>query len=174
MWGAIIGGAIGLASSIFGGSSAASEAESAAARKRRMIAKRKVDNENWYNKNYNEDSTQRADAQRILQITEDSIRKRNRASAGRAAIVGGGGDEQTAREKEANNKAYANVVGQIAAEGQRRKDAIEEKYEARKDALVDAEAGIEDTLSNQRIANIRSATSAIGGVASSIGAAFDK
>ena len=72
MWGSIIGGAIGLASSIFGGSSAAAEAAAAAARKRRMIAKRKVDNENWYNKNYNEDSTQRADAQRILQLTEDS------------------------------------------------------------------------------------------------------
>ena len=173
MLGAIIGGAVGLASSIFGGSSAAAEAEAAAARKRRMIAKRKVDNENWYNKNYNEDSTQRADAQRILQLTEDSIRKRNKASAGRAAIVGGP-DEQTAREKEANNRAYASAVGQIAAEGQRRKDAIEEKYEARKDALVDADAGIEDNLSNQRIANIRSATQGIAGLAGTIGSAFDK
>ena len=151
---------------------AANEAEENAERMRRVFAKRKSDNENWYNKNYNEDPTQRADTQRILQITENNIRKRNKAAAGRAAIMGGN-DEQAAREKEANNQLYADAVGQIAAENERRKAAIEEQYRSRKDALEDAEMGVNADLSRQRQAAISGGIQGLIGAGSAIAGLFD-
>ena len=148
------------------------EAEENAARMRKIFAKRKQDNQNWYDKNYNEDPTQRADAQRILQITEDNIRKRNKAAAGRAAMMGGG-DEQAAREKETNNELYANAVGQIAANNEQRKQAIDAQYRNRKDALEDAEMGMEDALSRQRQQAISGGIQGLIGAGSAIAGLFD-
>lgn len=172
MWGTIAGAGLSAIGSIVGGAMAADEAEENAARMRKLFAKRKQDNQNWYDKNYNEDPTQRADAQRILQITEDNIRKRNKAAAGRAAMMGGG-DEQTAREKEANNQMYANAVGQIAAQNEQRKQAIDAQYRARKDALEDAEMGMEDALSRSRQQQIGSSIQGIIGAGSAIAGLFD-
>lgn len=172
MWGTIAGAGLSALGSIVGGAMASDEAEENAARMRKIFAKRKQDNENWYNKNYNEDPTQRADAQRILQITENNIRKRNKAAAGRAAMMGGG-DEQTAREKEANNELYANAVGQIAAQNEQRKQAIDAQYRNRKDALEDAEMGMEDALSRSRQQQIGSSIQGIIGAGSAIAGLFD-
>lgn len=135
MVGTIIGGALGLGASIVGNIAAAREARKA----REVLERRAADNQAWYDRRYNEDATQRADAQRLLSITEERIRQRNKAAAGRAAVMGGT-DESVAVTKAAGNKALGNVVGHIAADGSRRKDAIEGQYEARKDALAQHEA----------------------------------
>ena len=148
------------------------EAKKNEKRMRAAFAKRRQDNQNWYDKNYNEDPTQRADAQRILQITENNIRKRNRAAAGRAAMMGGG-DEQTAKEQEGNNELYANAVGQIVAQNEQRKQAIDAQYRDRKDALEDAELGIADNASRLRQQAISQGIQGIIGVGSSIAGLFD-
>ena len=61
----LIGSAIGAVGSIFGGIKASKAMKKA---KRNVEAQRQK-NQDWYDRRYNEDATQRADAQRILRIT---------------------------------------------------------------------------------------------------------
>ena len=119
----LIGSAIGAVGSIFGGISASRAMKRA---KRNVEAQRKK-NQDWYDRRYNEDATQRADAQRILTQTEESIKQRNRAAAGSAAVMGGT-DESVAAAKAANNDALADATAQIAANADARKDSIEATY----------------------------------------------
>lgn len=95
--GSIAGGALGAAGSIFGGI----KASKAMRRAKKNIEAQKQANQNWYDRRYNEDATQRADAQRILAKTEESIRNRNKQAAGAQAVMGGT-DESTAAAKAAN------------------------------------------------------------------------
>ncbi len=120
----IIGAAIGAVGSIFGGISASRAAKRA---KRAVEAQRKK-NQDWYDRRYNEDATQRADAQRILTQTEESIKARNQQAAGRAAVMGSGLDESVAATKAANAQALADATSQIAASAEARKDNIEATY----------------------------------------------
>ena len=119
----LIGGAIGAAGSIFGGISASK----AMKKMKRNVEAQRQKNQNWYDRRYNEDATQRADAQRILTQTEDSIKQRNRASAGSSAVMGGT-DESVAAAKQANNQALADATSSIAANADARKDNIESTY----------------------------------------------
>ena len=112
----LIGSAIGAVGSIFGGIKASKAMKKA---KRNVEAQRQK-NQDWYDRRYNEDATQRADAQRILTQTEESIKQRNKAAAGSAAVMGGT-DESVAAAKEANNKALADATSQIAADAEARK-----------------------------------------------------
>lgn len=161
MIGAIAGAALGAASSIIGGISASR----AMKKYKRQVEQQKRENEDWYNRRYNEDATQRADAQRILQMTEDSIRNRNRAAAGTQAVMGGT-DESVAAAKAANNEALSQTMGTIAAQGEARKDAVEDKYLNRKDQLNQELQNIEQ----KKAQNISQAIKGVGGMAGNLGA----
>lgn len=138
MIGGIIGGAAGALGGLFGGLS-----KNAMLRKQiAAIEAKKKENQNWYDRRYNEDATQRADAQRMLTIMEDRLKQRNKAAAGTAAVMGGT-DESVAQEKEAGNKAMADTVSQIAVAGEKRKDAIEQQYMAKNDALDEQKRALE-------------------------------
>lgn len=126
----LIGAALGAAGSIFGGISASKAMKRAKANVERQMR----ENQDWYDRRYNEDATQRADAQRILTMTEDSIKRRNRAAAGTAAVMGGT-DESVAAEKAANAQTMADATSQIAANADARKDAIENQFMSRKEDL---------------------------------------
>ena len=117
--GSIAGGALGAAGSIFGGISASK----AMRRVKKNLQAQKQANQNWYDRRYNEDATQRADAQRILTQTEESIRNRNRQAAGAQAVMGGT-DESTAAAKAANAQALADATSQIAVNAENRKDRL--------------------------------------------------
>ena len=134
----LIGSAIGAAGSIFGGIKASKAMKKA---KRNVEAQRQK-NQDWYDRRYNEDATQRADAQRILMQTEESIKQRNKAAAGSAAVMGGT-DESVAAVKEANNKTLADVTSQIAADAETRKDNIEATYLQNDNALAEQINAIE-------------------------------
>ena len=138
MIGSVIGGGAGALGGLFGGISKNKMIQ----KQIEMINQRKQENQNWYDRRYNEDSTQRADAQRLLTLTEESIRKRNKATAGREAVMGGA-SEQSAQEKEQNNKMLSDAVSQINVAGEKRKEQIEQQYQARKDALNDTLANLE-------------------------------
>ena len=131
MLGAIFGG-LGAVSGLFGGLGKNKALE----RQKAAIEAQKNENQNWYDRRYNEDATQRADAQRILQLTEESIKNRNRAAAGTAAVMGGT-EESVAAAKAAGNQTAADAASQIAAAGAARKDQIENKYIERKNSLND-------------------------------------
>lgn len=136
--GSIVGGGLSAAGAIFGGISASKAMKKA---KRNVEAQRKK-NQDWYDQRYNEDATQRADAQRILTQTEESIKQRNRAAAGSAAVMGGT-DESVAAAKAANNEALADATAQIAANADARKDSIEATYLQNDNAYVEQLNAIE-------------------------------
>lgn len=128
----LIGSAIGAAGSIFGGISASK----AMKRAKKNVEAQRQKNQDWYDRCYNEDATQRADAQRILTQTEESIKQRNKQAAGSAAVMGGT-DESVAAAKAANNQALADATSQIAANAEARKDNIEATYMANDNAFVE-------------------------------------
>lgn len=143
IFGSAIGGALGIGGAIFGGISASKAMKKA----KRNIENQMRENQNWYDRRYNEDATQRADAQRILTMTNENIRQRNQAAAGTQAVMGGT-EESVAAAKAANNQALADITSQIAVNGERRKDQIESQYMSTKaelneklNALEQAKAG---------------------------------
>lgn len=151
--GSIAGGALGAAGSIFGGISASK----AMRRVKKNLQEQKEANQNWYDRRYNEDATQRADAQRILTQTEESIRNRNRQAAGAQAVMGGT-DESTAAAKAANAQALADATSQIAAGAENRKDQIEQTYQQR-------DSQINEALNNLEINKAQAISQAVQGVA---------
>ena len=146
----LIGSAIGAAGSIFGGIKASKAMKKA---KRNVEAQRQK-NQDWYDRRYNEDATQRADAQRILTQTEESIKQRN-------AAVMGGTDESVAAAKEANNKALADATSQIAADAEARKDNIEATYMQNDNALVEQLNAIEQGKANAISGAVQGVTNAV-------------
>ena len=153
MVGTIIGGALKAGGAIFGGISASKAMKKA---KQNVEAQRQK-NQNWYDRRYNEDATQRADAQRILTQTEESIRQRNKQAAGAAAVMGGT-DESVAAAKAANNQALADATAQIAANADARKDNIEATYMQNDSAYV-------DKLNDFEINRAKAVAQAVQGVA---------
>lgn len=151
--GSIAGGALGAAGSIFGGISASK----AMRRVKKQLQAQKQANQNWYDRRYNEDATQRADAQRILTQTEESIRNRNRQAAGAQAVMGGT-DESTAAAKAANAQALADATSQIAVNAENRKDQIEQTYQQR-------DSQINEALNNLEINKAQAISQAVQGVA---------
>lgn len=132
IFGSAIGGALGIGGAIFGGISASKAMKKA----KKIVEGQMKDNQNWYDRRYNEDATQRADAQRILTMTNENIRQRNQQAAGAQAVMGGT-EESVAAAKAANNQALADATSQIAVNGERRKDQIEQQYMQTKSDLND-------------------------------------
>ena len=135
MIGAAIGAGLKVAGSIIGGA-----AQARAARKQRaIIDKQKKDNEAWYNRNYYEDSTQRSDAQRAMQMARAAMKSRyNQAQA--SGVVTGATDESIAAQKAATNQVVSSAASSIAATGDARKDSIDQQYLNTKSNLAQQEA----------------------------------
>lgn len=135
--GSLIGGGLKLAGAIAGGI-----ANARAAKKiKKQLNKQAADNKAWYDRRFNEDGTQRADAQRALALTEQSIRNRNRNAAGTSAVMGGT-DASAAAAKAANNQALTSTMANIAVNADRRKDNIENQYLSNKKAIENKQMGI--------------------------------
>ena len=154
MLGGLIGGALGAVGGILGGISKNRMLK----QQQRMVDGQKRENQDWYDRRYNEGSTQRADAQAMLTHTADMIRRRNQQAAGSAAVMGGT-DESVAATKEANAKALADATSQIAVAGEQRKDKIEGQYLSRKDALDEQLRA----LRGQKVDGFGMVSNAIGG-----------
>lgn len=153
MVGSLVGAGLSAVGSIFGGISASK----AMKKVKKSLQQQKRANQDWYNRRYNEDATQRADAQRILTKTEESIRNRNRQAAGAQAVMGGT-EESVAAAKAANNQALAEATSQIAVNAEARKDQIEQTYQQR-------DAQIEDALNSLETNKAQAISSAVQGVA---------
>lgn len=161
--GSAIGGALGIGGAIFGGNSASK----AMKKMKKNIEDERVENAEWYNRRYNEDATQRADAQRVLTQTNESIRQRNQAATG-ANAVAGGTEENMAATREANNEALANATSQVAMAGDRRKDNIEATYLNREDELTRQLNGLEV----QKAQNVAQAAQGLAQAGASMGGLF--
>ena len=150
----LIGSAIGAAGAIFGGLKASEAMKNVA----NSINDQMKDNQAWYDRRYNEDATQRADAQRLLQMTEESIKKRNRQAAGTAAVMGSS-EESVAAAKAANGEAMADATSRIAAQGDARKDQMERQYMQTKQGLQ----AQQNDLEKQKAAQIAQAIQGVAG-----------
>ena len=164
MVGSIIGGALKIGGSLLGAHLGAKSAK----KQQEMIEAQQRANDDWYNRRYNEDATQRADAQRMLTQTAEAIKQRNKSMAGRSAVMGGS-DESIAQEKALNAKAMADATSNIVALGEARKDSIEQQYQTKADTLNDA------LLKNEqaRIANITGAVQGVANAGSDIANAWN-
>lgn len=128
-----IGAAIGAAGSLYGGLKASEAMKDV----ENNIRQQQVQNQAWYDKNYNENPLMRSGAQALLQRTDEAIKRRNRQAAGTAAVMGGT-DESVAAAKEAGAREEAEVTRQILAADDARKDRIENQYMQTK-ATLDAQ-----------------------------------
>lgn len=155
----LIGSAIGAAGSIFGGIAASK----AMKKMKENVEAQKRANQDWYDRRYNEDATQRADAQRILTLTEENIKNRNRAAQGAQAVMGGT-EESVAAAKDANNRALSDAAAQIAVNGEQRKDAIENQYQER-DAALDNQL---NNIEQSKAQAISQAVQGVTGIASNM------
>lgn len=128
--GSLIGGAMKIGSSIFGGI----KASQAMKQVENNLNNQMRENQDWYDRRYNEDATQRADAQRMLAMTMDAIRDRSMDAKGTQAVMGGT-EESMAATKAANANALADTAANIAIAGANRKDSIENQYMTKKDSI---------------------------------------
>ena len=163
LFGSIAGGALKIGGSIFGGV----KASKAMKKVKRNLEGQMKENQTWYDRRYNEDATQRADTQRILNMTMENIRNRNRMAEGRQAVMGGT-DESVAAAKEANNQALADTMGQIAVANEARKDNIEQQYLANK---ADLNQQLND-LEQKKAEAISQAVNGVADAAGSMGKMF--
>lgn len=152
MIGSLIGAGLSAVGSVFGGISASK----AMKKVKKNLESQKQANQNWYDRRYNEDATQRADAQRILTKTEEMIKNRNRQAAGAQAVMGGT-EESVAAAKASNNQALADATSQIAVNAEARKDQIEQTYQQK-------DAQLQDALNNMEINKAQAISSAVQGV----------
>lgn len=154
----LIGGAIGAGISAIGGIFGGISASKAMKKVKRNIEQQQKENQDWYDRRYNEDATQRADAQRMITMVNDSIKKRNKQAAGAAAVMGGS-EEAVAMAKEANNQALSDTTSQIVANAEQRKDNIEQQYLNRK-------ADLNQQLNDLQMKKAQNTAQAIQGVTS--------
>lgn len=154
----LIGGAIGAGISAIGGIFGGISASKAMKKVKRNIEQQQRENQDWYDRRYNEDATQRADAQRMITMVNDSIKKRNKQAAGAAAVMGGS-EEAVAMAKEANNQALSDTTSQIVANAEQRKDNIEQQYLNRK-------ADLNQQLNDLQMKKAQNTAQAIQGVTS--------
>lgn len=126
------------------------------------------DNQDWFDRRYNEDATQRADAQRVLTNLNEAIRNRNKQVAGTQAVMGGT-EESVASAKAINNEAIADATSNIAVASEARKADIEDTYLANKSDLNDQL----NQLRGQHGAMIRDSVSGIANAAGGVAEALN-
>lgn len=128
-----------------------------------------LDTENleWYNRRFNEDATQRADAQRLLTMTTKAMRENNRSAAG-AAAVGGASEESVAAAKAANNQMLADTTSNLAAQLAASKDAVEQQYMSTRADIMNQR----NALEQQKAAATQQAVQGVADAAGSIAKAF--
>ena len=162
--GSLIGGAMKIGSSIFGGI----KASQAMKQVENNLNNQMRENQDWYDRRYNEDATQRADAQRMLAMTMDAIRDRSMDAKGTQAVMGGT-EESMAATKAANANALADTAANIAIAGANRKDSIENQYMTKKDSINEKLNKLTEQKANNIINAVNGVSDAASGIASNSG-----
>lgn len=163
MIGSIVGAGMKAAGGIAGGIAA----RKAMKKYQKSLEKQQRENQAWFDRKYNEDATQRADAQRMLTMTEESIKNRNNEAQARNAVMGGTTASEAA-QAEANAKAMATATSDIALNAEQRKDDIEKQYMQKND---DLQAKL-DNLQMQKAQNTAQAIQGVAGAAGDIAGMF--
>ena len=134
----------GLASSIVAGNRANEAANAARAeynQKQSML-------DNWFNKQYYSDITQRTDVQNMLRILDENQQKQAKRDEAIGAITGATTEAQLAAQ-ESRNKSYADALAEIASNASQLKDTYLQNYMAQKMGMTNPESGILANQANQ-------------------------
>lgn len=137
----MIGAIVGAAGAIAGGLIGRRKARKARKKAQRVLDQQKRDNENWYDMRYNEDYTQSATAQSMLNRARQYAEEQYKRAAG-AAKVGGATTESVATAQQAGNRMIGDVMGQIAAQGEANRSAVESQYMQNKENIANQQANI--------------------------------
>ncbi len=118
---------IGIGSAVLGGVAtlygAYKDAKSAKEQEKEL-ARQRAANEAWYNRNYYQDYLNTVEAQNALKRVRNAWEERTREARARQAITGGT-PEQAQAVAEAGGEAMGETVGNLAAQGQQNKAAID-------------------------------------------------
>lgn len=159
MVGAIIGAAAQIGSSIYG----AIKSSQANKRAEQLLTNQRDENQKWYETRMAQDYTRRADVQNVLRKQRELFNEQYQKARG-ASIVAGGTDESLALQQAQANKTMGDTMGDIAAQAEDYKEAVEQQYRET-DAQLDQK---EIALEQQKAQNIANAAgqmgSAVGGL----------
>ena len=161
--GTILGGAglaLGLGSTVFG----AASSRRARKRQERELAKQRAANEAWYMRNYYQDHLNTVSARNALKRYRDEWAERAQQARSRQAIAGGT-PEQAVAVEEAGGEAMANMIGNLAAQGERNKQAIDAQKLAMDTNIAQQEAAM---ASAEQAAGANLASNGVGMIASSL------
>lgn len=168
MIGAIIGAVASVGSAIAGGVNGARTKR----KLKKAIKDEKAENTAWYNRRYNEDPLARSDTQRILNRTQEAIRRNNQTAQAQQAVVGGS-EESVAATKQANAQALASAASSISANNDARKDEIEQSYLQRQANLNAQKRGLQAQQAQNVATQTSTAINSLAKVASSLDSADD-
>lgn len=118
---------IGIGSAVLGGLAAlygAHKDAKSAKEQEAELARERAASEAWYNRNYYQDYLNTVEAQNALKRVRNAWDERTRQERARQAITGGTA-EQTQAVAEAGGEAMGETVGNLAAQGQQNKAAID-------------------------------------------------
>jgi hypothetical protein len=160
-----IGAGVSLASSIFGGVSAANAAEEARKERRQAESKEQA----WYNRRYYEDYLDTAAGQNLVRRAKDFAKENWRKAAG-AKAVAGGTDAATAMAKESGNKMMGDTIANIAAADSQRKAQVDNMHMQNEQRFAQQRQA--EQL--QRAQNITNAAQSASNAMMSIGSAVDQ
>ena len=133
----LIGAGVGLASSLYG----AHKSAKAAKEQEAELARQRAANEAWYNRNYYQDYLNTVQAQNALKQYRNAWAERTKEARARQAISGGT-PEQAQAVAEAGGEAIGNMVGNLAAQGEQNKAAIDAQKLAMDNNLSQQQAQI--------------------------------
>lgn len=156
---AIIAG-VSAAASVAGGIAKTVSARRQQRELQRNLDRQKAENRAWYDRRYNEDQLQRSENRALLEQARKRLMQSSKAAAGTAAVMGSS-NAVAAAQKEANNEAYTGLVSSVASNASARRDAVEDKYLARKNAL---DARQDDVTNARYAANQAAIDTAVAGV----------
>lgn len=159
----LAGAVVGLASGIFG----ASRQRKAAREQRRELARQRAAVEAWYNRNYYQDYLNTVRGRNAIKKVRDAWAEQIQEARARQA-VSGGTPEGAAAVAEAGGEALGDVVGNIAAQGEQNRAAIDAQKLAMDTNLSQQEMAIAEAEqqagANLMNSGIGVATSALQGI----------
>ena len=166
MIGSLIGGGLSVLGSVAGAIGSAQQNKKA----RQNLADQRSKNQAWYDREYNTDYTQRADAQAVLNKTKE-MADANRRRARNMGVVAGATDEAIALENENSNKMISDTMSSINQSADAYKQNIQGQYRQAEQGLDNAEYQSHVTQA-QQIAAAGAQAGQVG--AGIVGSIFDK
>lgn len=116
----LIGAGIGLATTLYG----AHASSKAAKEQEKQLAKQKAVNQAWYDRNYYQDYLNSVQAQNALKKYREAWEDRVKEERARQ-VISGGTPEQAQAVAEAGGEAMSELMGNLAAQGEQRKENLD-------------------------------------------------